>query len=379
MKKEFHVLYIITKLELGGAQKVCLSLFKSFKNSTLVSGDKGSLVGEAKKCGDVKLSPYLVREIGVVGILREFKAFFVLFREIKKLREKHKNLIVHTHSSKAGIMGRWAAWLAGCRLIVHTVHGFSFNDFQAFYVRWIFKSLEWLTSLITAKFVCVSNKDKETGIRLFSRFSKKVVLIRAAVDDIKFSPAILCSKRVSNKKLIIGSVGCFKPQKNLFDLLKAFELVALKARGFRPELQILGDGILRPDLEKWIEDKGLSDIVKLPGWVSSVEKFMANWDIFAMSSLWEGLPCAVVEARLCSLPVVTYDIGGISEVVKDGKNGFLVKPGDWQTLSRRLKELVYDESLRMRLGSGFKDNLNEFFCEEMVEGHRALYEEISFK
>lgn len=373
----WYLLYIVTKLELGGAQKVCLSLFRDLNHNqtaaSLISGSEGLLVHEATSIGPTNLVPEFKREFGLYGLWGELKTFFILVSEIRRLRNVHPRLIVHTHSSKAGILGRWAAWVAGCRRIVHTIHGYPFNRYQPRLVQWLYKLLEKATSRITTRFVCVARCDQDYGQRTLPRFSS--CLIRAAVQYKDFEQQM---PRVHSRgePLIIGSVGCFKPQKNLLDLLRAFAAVRetlLPQRLVR--LEIVGDGVMRPALEAWIQTNGLASEVLLSGWRNDVASRMASWDLFAMSSLWEGLPCTVVEARLSKLPVVAYDVGGISEVVRDGKNGFVVSPGDWLALAARLLQLLSDDQLRHRCAV-HHDNLDEFREETMLRLHRLLYDEL---
>ena len=128
-KREPHILYIITKLELGGAQKVCVTLFKHLRialGTHLISGDQGALVQEVAKETDVHLLPSLKREVSFFSLFNEIKNFFKLIQLIKKLKQKHPDLIVHTHSTKAGLIVRWAAFFAGVKTRIHTVYGFAF-------------------------------------------------------------------------------------------------------------------------------------------------------------------------------------------------------------------------------------------------------------
>ena len=373
------VALVVTKLELGGAQKVCLSLFRdlirSGRDAVLMSGTEGLLVEEAKSIGPTILLPALTREVGLRGLWNEVKAFFALWREFRKLRKRYSKVVVHTHSSKAGVMGRWAAWFAGCRKIVHTVHGYPFNDFQPRVVRWVFRALEYVTSFITTRYVCVSRRDEEYGKRSFPKFSS--VLIRAAVPCENFTREA-SRVRADGEPLVIGSIGCFKPQKNLLDLLRAFEMVRENlsaARRDAVKLEIVGDGEMRSELERWIAEHGLSESVILSGWCDDVASKLVNWDLFAMSSLWEGLPCAVVEARLSRLPVVAYDVGGINEVITDGENGFVVESGNWLALAVRMWQLVSDDKLRERCSS-WSDSFDEFSDDVMCRQHRSLYDEL---
>jgi glycosyltransferase involved in cell wall biosynthesis len=177
---------------------------------------------------------------------------------------------------------------------------------------------------------------------------------------------------------VIGTISCFKPQKNLFDLLLAFKLLYNQLNEKNKKnirLQIIGDGILRPEIEQWIIQNDLFRVVDLLGWQNNVEFWMRGWNIFALSSLWEGLPIAVVEARLCGLPVVAYDVGGIFEVIFNGQNGFLVSPKDFVKLSECLKILIEDRNLWQKM-SEYKDDISDFNDHFMIEKHVNLYKKL---
>ncbi|MBX9704392.1 MAG: hypothetical protein K2X39_09595, partial [Silvanigrellaceae bacterium] len=141
-KKEILVVYILTKLELGGAQKVCLSLFNGFKNlddfsSFLISSTDGILVDQVKNLSSVCLLKSLKRELSLKSIFTEIGAFWDLFIELKRIKKDNPDLqiIVHTHSTKAGILGRWAALFAGIKNRIHTIHGYAFHKHQS-YLSW---------------------------------------------------------------------------------------------------------------------------------------------------------------------------------------------------------------------------------------------------
>lgn len=324
---ELHVLYIITKLELGGAQKVCLSLLKglhnSGKNALLISGIEGSLVKDLINSPSVILLKNLKREISLSYFFQEIKNFFELINEIKKIKKKYPNLIVHTHSTKAGLIGRWAAFFAGIKKRIHTIHGFGFHPYQNKLVWFATYFLELITSLITTHYICVSSEDVKIGRKLFPKFEKKHSIIRAAIEWDKFYAASKIVPSINEKEqFIFGTVSCFKKQKNLFDLLKAFKKVNEKNKNCR--LEIIGDGILRNSIEEWITQNNLDNYIILHGWQDNVAQFMINWNTFVLSSLWEGLPCAIIEARLLKLPVLAYDTGGIHDVILQGENGFFI-------------------------------------------------------
>lgn len=377
-KNDFFVIYIITKLELGGAQKICLSLFKRFSengNALLITGPGGLLDGQAQEIGETIFVKTLLNSISPRNFWKDILAFWQIRQIIKEALKKHKNVIVHTHSSKAGIIGRLAAWLAGCKNIVHTIHGFSFNPYQnriKFYVFWI---LEFFTNFISSKLIFVSKTDQFYATSKMWVSEKKCLIIRAFPTHIPTKNYI--KPKFGMKTVTIGTVSCFKPQKNLFDLLEAIKILTSRlARQSRPiklNLEIIGDGELREKIEKWTQESKLQNRIKLHGWQQDLKPFFSKIDIFAMSSLWEGLPCAVVEAKLFKLPVVSYDVGGTKEIISNGKNGFLIKPGDKKSLCNKLAFLINSSSFRAKLGAKEYD-FKEFDKNHTMALHRKLYE-----
>lgn len=377
--KEISIIYIITKLELGGAQKVCLSLFNELKSQALstflISSDSGILTSKVKSNSSVYLLNNLKREISLFSIIRELKVFFQLIKLLKKVKKDSANVIVHTHSTKAGLLGRWAALISGIKYRIHTIHGYGFHAHQNFFA-WLFTYfLELITSFITSHYICVSSEDVKTGIKYFPGFRTKHSIIRACVESDQF---IELQKKLDSYKnenlFVFGTISCFKPQKNVIDTLKAFAVVHHKNPNTR--LEIIGDGIQRPIIEQWIRDHDLKESVILHGWQEQVASIMAKWNAFVLSSLWEGLPCSIVEARLLKLPVLSYDTGGIRDIIINGQNGFLYSQKDWQALSNGMLELTENKELFANL-SNHIDNLDSFNNKKMIEQHYNLYYTLS--
>ena len=186
---EPHIIYIITKLELGGAQKVCLSLFESNRSATLITGAEGPLIPRVANNPNVILIKELTREVRFFGFINELHCFLKLVLTLRRLKKKYPHAIVHTHSTKAGILGRWAAFFAGIRTRIHTIHGYAFHNHQNKVAWLLIYATELITSFITTRFVCVSYADVKTGIRLFPWFANKHSIIRAAVEYTSFVPA----------------------------------------------------------------------------------------------------------------------------------------------------------------------------------------------
>jgi glycosyltransferase involved in cell wall biosynthesis len=376
--RKIHVLYVITKLELGGAQKVCLSLLKGINKTNnhamLVSGSEGSLVKEAKKFKNVFFIDNFKREVSLKTLHLEIKSFLKLVEIIKQLKKTYPSLIVHTHSTKAGLIGRWAAFFAKVKNRTHTIHGFGFNDYQSKIKWFVIYFLEYITSFITSHFVCVSKKDRLYGMKLFPLFEKKSSIIRAAVDfEIFFLPAKKYLNRFNDETFIVGTISCLKPQKNVLDLIKAFQHAKqLLPKHKKIKLEIVGDGEEHKKIASWIKKNKLSSSITLHGWQKNTAKFLHSWSIFVLSSLWEGLPCAIIEARLARLPVVAYNVGGIYEIIKNKNNGFLIPPKNWKQLGEAIKLIATDKNVYLKM-CDVVDNLEDFKNKIMVQKHISLY------
>lgn len=375
--KELSIVYIITKLELGGAQKVCLTLFNELARkqvrTILISGTQGPLVSKVTDNPNAFLIDDMTREVALYGIFKELRCFYTLVKTLRKLKKQYPKLIVHTHSTKAGLIGRWAAFFAGISYRVHTVHGYGFHPHQRWFIRTIIIFLEWITSFITTTYICVSSEDVKSGITYLPAFSRKHAIIRAAVDWQQFYiPERLCVP-FPTTQFVFGTIACFKKQKNLFDLLRAFAWTHQHNPLVR--LEIIGDGTLRHDIEQWIKQKKLASVITLHGFQENVVPFMLNWHTFVLSSLWEGLPCAIVEARLLKLPVLSYQTGGIHDVITHTQNGILCKQLDWMTLAHNMLKTSTDETLYHTMSS-CKEDLTDFKSEVMVDQHIALYQSL---
>lgn len=407
--KKVNLLYVITKLELGGAQKQLLNLInyldKRRYSLFLITARHGLLFKSVLSLSDVKVvrSRYLERSINP---LKDFLALCQIYGFIKR----NKIDIVHTHSSKAGILGRWAAKFAGVKIIIHTVHGWSFNCSQNYLWRRIICYLERLTVLVTNKLIVVSYHDWQKGLinHIGKKNRDKYKLIRYGIDYKEFAfvdKDARCGRidyqgkfrkkiGVSSSDLLVGMVSCFKPQKSPQDFIKLAFLVkeSLSESGPKKNTGILaennnisnrvkfilvGDGILRRKIERLIFELNLGESVILTGWSGNVSQILSEMNILVLTSLWEGLPISVLEAMAASLPVVATNTGGIAEVIFDGETGFLVFPGDVNRMAEKLGVLLKDRTLREEIGRGARDFLGcDFTLENMVKNTDDFYQKL---
>lgn len=373
---KIRVCHIITKLELGGAQKNTLytvshldpSKFETF----LISGEEGILDRDAHDMlGE--------RVIFVREMRRSINPFFDLIALIKLtiLLKKIKPSIIHTHSSKAGILGRWAGFFAGVKIRIHTIHGFGFSPFHPFFVRWLFIFLERITSLITTRFICVSKNNLKEGIRLGIIKEGKAEVIRSGVEIEKFMNVNVEIEKKKEElgmpldKKIIGMVACFKPQKAPLD----FVGIAKILKEMRDDLHfvMIGDGEMRERIDEEISRSGLKKDFSLLGWRKDVEGTFKTVDILVLTSLWEGLPQVIPQAYASGVPMVVTDVDGNKEFVEDGVNGFTFKPHDLKSASEKISKLVERRELKEKFVMEGRNKLREFDAELMVKLQENLY------
>ena len=376
-ERKINILYVITKLELGGAQKQLLSLIRGLNKEKfcpyLITGQDGLLVDEAAMIPNLRLirCRFLERPIHPV---KDLIAFSFLYFFIK-----NNNIdIVHTHSSKAGILGRCAAKAAGTKVIVHTVHGWSFHDYQHKILYHLYVFLEKACVVFTSKIIAASLSDKNKGLAHAVGSRDKYELVRYAVDTREFknsavSPAAREKLGLSGRGLVVGTVACLKKQKSPLDFIK---LAAAVKKDFPDTKFILvGDGELRRKACSLIKKLNLEGEVILTGWRNDIPLILSSLDVFVLTSRWEGLPIAVLEAMAAEVPLVATDTGGIAEVITNGKTGYLVKAGDIQSMRNRVGELLKNTARRDEFArlSRITVASEDFSLGNMLKNTEALY------
>ena len=375
-RKVFHV---ITKLELGGAQKVTLMTLERLPRDrydlALVTGPEGLLVDWANRIPSLRCEwvPSLIREVQPI---KDTAAFLKLWRIFRRERPD----IVHTHSAKAGIIGRWAAKLAGVPLIFHTAHGFGFNDFQRPAVRNFYISLERLTARITTKLFIVSyaNADKAEKCGMTRRGDW--VLARDSISVEEFlQPRPRRQKLrawgIPEDKVIVGMVACLKAQKSPEDFVEVAARVLKKTD--RAHFVMAGDGELRQSVEERIRKYGIGDHFTLLGWQSEKDmpEVYRNLDVVVLTSLWEGLPCVFSEAMACELPIVATNVDGAREAIFDGDNGYLHEPHDVESMAASVLKLIADPEARRAMGEKGRSRVMEFDIGTSVAAVESVYRE----
>ena len=375
MDRKIKIIHVVTLMELGGAQQTALTILRNLDRDRfephLLCGQGGWLDAAAKESGiPVEFVPGLRREIRPWSDLRALVSLYGSFR-----RERPD--IVHTHSSKAGVLGRLAALLAGVPAVVHTVHGFGFTPAQPAWVRSLFVFLERFLGRRTTALVFVSNANRAEALSRGIGRASQMHVIRAAVPlsayfNLTHSRSNPPGIALAPSDKLVTTIGPFKPQKNLSDFVRAAALVAKQ----RPEVRflIIGDGQGRASLEQEIKNHKLEKTVLLAGWRRDIPAILDRTDIFCMTSLWEGLPMALLEAMAAGLPSVVNDVDGCRDVIVDGQTGFLTPPGHPEITALRLIQLIDDSALSHQMGKRARESLGtEFDQATMIRDHERLY------
>ncbi|MEW6089021.1 MAG: glycosyltransferase family 4 protein [bacterium] len=380
--KPCKIIQIVTKLELGGAQVIVLDLCRKLiaenMEVILITNDEGILVPDAKAIKNLKI--YFVPELDrKINIKKDIKCLITL----SKILKKEKPYIVHTHSSKAGILGRLAARINKVPIVVHTIHGFAFNESQnAFYNKFIVflerLSARWADILIAVSYdVMLKGQHKNIG-----REDQYRVICNGV--DISLLRNIKIDKNNKIKELnldasfpIIGMIACLKPQKSPQDFVKVAETVLQKNKN--AQFILIGDGILRNEVEMLINNYELEDNVHLLGWRRDIPDLLSIMDIFVLTSLWEGLPLTVLEAMTCKKPVVVTNIDGNKDIVIDGQNGFLCEPGNIKQMAEKIIYLIENPYYAETMGLSAYRFVQNFDKEKMLDGNIEIYKKLSRK
>ncbi|MBU0512918.1 MAG: glycosyltransferase family 4 protein [Chloroflexi bacterium] len=378
-----RVLHPITRLIIGGAQEntmfTAAQLDKSRFRVAVVSGpqtgSEGSLIEEVRELGvPLTILPELVREINPG---KDLSAIWKLSR----LMRNGRYTIVHTHSSKAGVLGRIAARLAGVPVIVHTVHGWSFHERMSPWRRRAYVAMEKLAAAFSDVMIVVAEGDIEKGLREGIGRREQYRLIRSAIPLDDFDPARV-DRAAARRDLglppdvsVVGNVGRFSPQKNPLDWVR---IAGILGRALPDTYFLLvGDGPLRAQVEMQLEIEGIAERTKLTGLRRDVPAMLAAMDVFLLTSLWEGLPRVIPQAMTMGLPVVANRADGTVEAIAHGKTGFLCDPGDLIDMAAYCVQLLHDRKLREKMGArGRERALQEFDIRHMVHQIESLYNEL---
>ena len=366
------ILHIQVLPKLSGVQKVSLEIFKKLSNDKY---DKYILFSDSLDCGDrtecikefedtgakVLFSKHLKREIGI----SDFPALIEIF----KLCKREKFDIVHTNSTKPGIIGRIAAYLAGVPLVVHTIHGLSFHKFVKFPLWQFYWACEMFASIFCHKIVIVN----KYYTKYFKWFKNKTCTVYNGVDYSTFPTINTDNHTKINGKVNVLFVGRLDKPKNPLQLLET----ARRLRSTHPNVHfcLVGDGEYMEQCRNFISNNHLEDYVSLEGWRTNVYDYYQRSDIFAVPSIYEAFGIMFLEAGYYNLPVCSTTAEGIPEVVINNTTGLLCEPNDVDAFTKNLALLIDDTELRKQMGnSGHINVVKNFDSSKMVDKYLKIYE-----
>ncbi|MEP6977906.1 MAG: glycosyltransferase family 4 protein [Thermoleophilia bacterium] len=384
MAEPVRVLRVIARLNMGGpalhVSYLTAGLAKRGYETTLVAGSlapgEDSMAFVADELGvDVVRIDELHREISPA---RDVVAALRLARLIRKVRPH----ILHTHTAKAGAVGRAAALLAGNArppVVVHTFHGHVLRGYFDPLRTRAFRQLERTLARSTTALVAVSPQVRDDLVELDVAPATRFAVVRLGIElDQRVSTGSNGRSEtrrvlgIGERPFTVGWIGRMTEIKRTDDVLLAFK--SLRERGIDARLCLVGDGPDRDHVERRAHELGVMRETLFLGYQEQVASFFSAFDVFILPSANEGTPVTAIEALAAGKPVVATRVGGIPDVVRDGEDGFLVAPGDVDALADRLAQLATDEKLRERMGESARARVRErYSVERMVDDVDRLY------
>ena len=378
-----RILFVITQSELGGAQRFLSNLTSHLDRDVyeflVAVGSSGNgdflrvLKATSIPCQTLK---FLKRGSSLPS-LSDIKAIF----EIRNLIKNYRPDVLFLNSSRAGFIGSLASVFPtriNALKIVYRIGGWTFNDPWPKWKRWLWIVLEWLSAKWKDVIIVNNQHDLEQAKKLKIKPRMQTVLIHNGIEVYKldlmrseeartrlFEKATKLFGRNIIAKNVIGTIANFYPTKGLEYLIQAANYL----RDIDDIVFfIIGDGELRPELEKMIQEKGLEKKVFLLGQIPDAYRFLPAFDVFVLPSVKEGFPWALIEAMSAKLPVIATDVGEIPEIIDDRKNGLLIKPRDSAGLADKIKEVLENDRLRNELGiQAHQTVLFKFELDKMVK------------
>jgi glycosyltransferase involved in cell wall biosynthesis len=389
--EKVKIIHIITRLDKGGSaentllttigldkNKYDIVLIKGISLESEMSAEERTSLDEGLRQAELNgvkliIVPSLIRRINpILDLQTLFRLYRIFLQE--------KPAIVHTHTSKAGILGRWASFLAGVPIIVHTPHGHIFYGYHGIIKTGLFVLMERLTALITDRIIALTKREKGEHIQFNISKPHKFVVIHSGVPLENFSKIFTNNDKLKKKlgipvaDSIVGTVGRLVEIKGHRYLLDAARSVLNKIANVT--FLLIGDGHLMTELISHASALGIKNKVIFAGWRSDIPQLINTFDIFVLPSLNEGMGRVLVEAMAIGKPIVASDIGGIPDLVKNGANGILFPPGNVDAMAEAIIKLLLDRELARKMGKeGEKGSLN-YDTGAMVKKIEGLYEDL---
>ena len=371
------VVHIITMLELGGAQQNTLytvsNLNRTLFEPYLIAGPGGMLDDEARDLKDVS-----VRFCGELSRPIRPIADYQAYGQLRQLIRDIGPQIVHTHSSKAGILGRLAASAEKVPVLIHTFHGFGFHRYQNPGIFKLFVSLEREASRRSNHLIFVSRENWKWAEELDLIQNSSVSLIRSGVDVERIlqgrrSEAFREQLGITRKAPTIAMIACLKPQKDPLTFVEAADLASRKMHNAK--FLLVGDGEMADAVSRRVAKMRYAHNFVQAGWRREIPEILANIDLLVLPSLWEGLPRIIPEASIAGVPVIASNIDGNREIIYEGRNGALAEPQNAQDFADKIIR-AFDEEWKVDPDLS-RQIQHEYDIREMLRQQEALYAQLA--
>lgn len=391
--ERIRVLRIIARLNIGGPAIHAVLLTKNLDNERFESKLLCGSISDKEGDMNYILKPYNVKPVYIPNLKREISPIhdFITCYRLFKLMKKYRPHIVHTHTAKAGALGRVAAVLAGVPVKVHTFHGNIFYGYFGNITTRIFIVIERILARFSDAVIVISPHQKVDITEKYRIATPaKCRITRLGFDLEKFLNSgkrknILRQKfNFREDDILVGIIGRLIPIKNHKMFIDAAEYIKTKITDFdknmtdRIKFVIIGDGELKDDLALYAGSKGLKNQIFFTGWVRDIEGAYSDIDIVALTSLNEGTPVSLIEAMASSKPVISTDVGGVRDVVTD--IGLLVASGDYRAMGDGILRLCLSPEKRKDFGDRGREYVRHLYSKErLVKELEILYNELVAK
>jgi glycosyltransferase involved in cell wall biosynthesis len=384
LDRPIKIINLLSRMNIGGPSVHAALLTKYLNNdkfhSLLISGSLSEGEGDMSYLVDT----HHIKHHSIKTLQREISPLddIQAVRELYRLFRREKPHIVHTNLAKAGMVGRFAAWLAGVPIIIHTYHGHVFSGYFSSAKTRLYIYIERLMARLSTRIIVVSPTIKNeicSKYRITSENKTSVIPLGFELEKMEpldTSRGFFRKKfSIPDSALIIGIVGRITGIKNHHLFIDIAELLVQRHKNFH--FLIVGDGELRENIENKVENLGLRDNVHFAGWITETVKMYADLDVMLQTSKNEGTPVTVIEAMFYKIPVISSNVGGLADLIEHNKTGFLLNsflPEDYIPVILKLVESAED---RKKIGIAAHHFISrKFTINRLISEMTTLYTDL---
>lgn len=353
MANKIKIGYLIGSSEIGGTERMILTLVKNI-DKNLFDFVFFCLKGEGKFTELLRGEKF---KVYVLNLKKNPLSLLKLFLYLKK----EKPDILQSFLFVANIIGRIYGRLLNITFIISSQR--STDPWRKWY--------HWFLEILTKNFVDIYISNSYAGKEVLIKKGKikrnKIFVIHNGIEI----PEKL--EHIEKEYIIVGSVGNLRKAKGYFNLIKSAEIVVKKYKNVR--FYIVGDGELKDEILKKIEDKNLKEYFVLTGYAENVYDYLKIFDIFVLPSLWEGCPVSLLESMSCGIPSIATNVGDVPYIIENGVNGFIVEKDDYEKIAEKIIYLIENKEKREEIGKRAREKIKrDFSVKEMVEKYLSIYQ-----